>query len=152
MEDIKTSKICIRCEQVKPLSYFHNDKRRPDGVGAICKNCQKIHNKNYYQLHKDDYKKRILKNVYGISLEDFRRMLVRQRGVCAICGRPETATINGNLISLSVDHNHKNQQVRGLLCVDCNSLIAHAKEEIYVLQNAIQYLLSYSSITNEKVT
>jgi hypothetical protein len=57
---------------------------------------------------------------YGITPEYYRALLLAQNGVCALCGEPETQTLKGTLISLSVDHDHKTGKVRGLLCIRCN--------------------------------
>ena len=57
-----------------------------------------------------------LKRNYGISVEEYSRMLVAQGGVCAIC-RTAKKTGRGGL---HVDHCHKTGRVRKLLCVRCN--------------------------------
>lgn len=56
---------------------------------------------------------------YGIKLEDYKRMLVEQGGVCAICGSPPITT-NKNKGYLDVDHDHISGVIRGLLCHLCN--------------------------------
>jgi recombination endonuclease VII len=55
-----------------------------------------------------------LKYRYGLSKEDYERMLDEQGGVCAICGSAPDKQ------RLSVDHNHGTGKVRGLLCHKCN--------------------------------
>lgn len=41
--------------------------------------------------------------------------------VCEICGKPERIKNNGKTTSkLAVDHNHKTNKFRGVLCCDCN--------------------------------
>lgn len=49
---------------------------------------------------------------YGISLEEYEIILAFQDGVCYICKRPPKP---GQV--LAVDHNHKTQKVRGLICL-----------------------------------
>jgi len=44
---------------------------------------------------------------------------------------------------LSVDHNHKTKQVRGLLCTSCNSALGLFRESAIVLKGAINYLKKY---------
>lgn len=56
-----------------------------------------------------------LKARYGITLEDYEALLVKQNGVCAIC---EEECKTGE--RLSVDHDHETGAVRGLLCRACN--------------------------------
>lgn len=55
-----------------------------------------------------------LKVKYGITVEQYDRMLKMQRGKCAICSRVPAK------LRLSVDHDHKTGRVRGLLCWTCN--------------------------------
>lgn len=43
----------------------------------------------------------------------------KQNACCAMCNKPEAYFKN----RLSVDHNHKSGQVRGLLCYRCNKFI-----------------------------
>jgi hypothetical protein len=56
-----------------------------------------------------------LKRKFGMTLDDYERMLKAQGGVCAICGeaRPEERTLH-------VDHDHETGAIRGLLCFRCN--------------------------------
>lgn len=54
---------------------------------------------------------------YGLTVEDYNKMLKHQKGRCAICGKTEKE--HGR--HLCVDHNHKTGMVRGLLCLYCNS-------------------------------
>lgn len=61
---------------------------------------------------------------YGLTVEDYDRMFRQQSGVCAICRRPEKHRKN-----LSVDHNHKTNVVRSLLCINCNAAVGNVKED-----------------------
>jgi hypothetical protein len=61
---------------------------------------------------------------YGITVEKYDELLIKQNSVCAICGNPETAkSRTGNIRLLSVDHDHTTGAVRGLLCVSCNTAV-----------------------------
>lgn len=76
-----------------------------------------------------------LKNDYGISIDEYSKMLAIQGGVCAICKRPP----KGNRL-LCIDHNHDNGEIRGLLCDGCNRGIGFLEEDIDRLKSAIVYL------------
>ena len=79
-----------------------------------------------------------LKRNYGLTQEDYKKLLEQQKGVCAICGcKP-----NGK--ALAVDHNHTTGKIRGLLCHDCNVGIGFLKEDISILQKSIEYLKYWS--------
>lgn len=87
-----------------------------------------------------DDRKRHLKK-YGLSLEDYNNMLVVQHGVCVICGDLEKTSHSTGLVhNLSVDHNHQTGKVRGLLCHHCNTGLGGFKDNILLLEKAIQYL------------
>lgn len=62
---------------------------------------------------------------FGITIEEYDFMLASQEGVCAICSKPETLChrVGGTPRRLSVDHDHKTGQVRGLLCQQCNVVL-----------------------------
>jgi hypothetical protein len=67
-------------------------------------------------------------------MDDYLALKDLQGDVCAICGKERTERF------WSVDHNHETGSVRGLLCQNCNALLGMAKDDIRVLQSAIEYL------------
>lgn len=77
---------------------------------------------------------------FGISHAEYAELHQGQGGVCAICKKPETATRNGKVKSLAVDHCHSTGRIRGLLCADCNTGIGKLKEDKNIFLAAIQYL------------
>lgn len=82
---------------------------------------------------------------YGMTETDYDRMFSEQRGVCAICKNPETRkTKSGHISPLVIDHNHKTEEVRALLCHNCNSAFGLVKENITVLQGMIEYADLYN--------
>jgi len=81
-----------------------------------------------------------LKAAYKMTLEQYDEMFEAQNGVCAICGRPETATLNGIAKRLAVDHNHETGEIRGLLCHKCNGTLGYVDESIDILLSIIIYL------------
>lgn len=66
-------------------------------------------------------------------------LLMRLQGnQCAICERPFEEL---RMSSIHVDHDHTEAfRVRGILCINCNSMIGHAKDNIETLRRAIIYL------------
>jgi recombination endonuclease VII len=57
--------------------------------------------------------------LYGITVEDYDRLFVGQKGKCAVCGKHQ----NGLKKRLFVDHNHITGVIRGLLCCSCNAKV-----------------------------
>jgi hypothetical protein len=79
----------------------------------------------------------ILKKLYGMTPEDRIEMSKKQGDVCKICGRPNSGN-KGKY--LHIDHNHVTGKVRGMLCNNCNTMLGMAKDDQFVLHNAIAYL------------
>ena len=75
-----------------------------------------------------------LKQLYGMTVEQYDILLVAQDGVCALCGNPPGKR------RLAVDHSHRTGSVRGLLCGRCNWVIACLGDEIEAVERAITYL------------
>lgn len=59
-----------------------------------------------------------LKKAHGITIEEYQRILILQKGVCAICKEPPASS--GRKKRLYVDHCHETDAIRGLLCCRCN--------------------------------
>lgn len=148
-------KECKKCHIVMPISQFHKHKNHKDGLNNECKSCVK----KYAQGHRAQINKRGrhrrkenpditfkagLKR-YGIAIEEYNRLFKLQNGLCAICGRPETATYRGKVKRLAVDHNHNTNQNRELLCHKCNIILGDSQENIPVLEACINYLKKWST-------
>jgi hypothetical protein len=73
------------------------------------------------------------KSTYGLTTDDYNRMLARQHGACAICKRKSSKT-------LCIDHCHATRQVRALLCNGCNIGLGHFGDDPSLLRAAAAYL------------
>lgn len=65
------------------------------------------------------HRRSILKKRYGITPEDYDRMLAEQGGRCAVCRTNKPRNGRGDKV-FDVDHDHATGKVRGLLCRKCN--------------------------------
>lgn len=119
---------CNNCQVTKPLDDFYNDKNKPLGKEYRCKVCAKI---------KRD--KNLLMSNYGLTTEDYSKMLKSQDSRCAICSRTDTGIERTK--KLSVDHDHQTGEIRGLLCNWCNQGLGHFRDSPELLNKAVQYLL-----------
>lgn len=130
-------KRCWRCKTVKPITEFHRDRSRPDGLNHECKVCSKERANAWYAKRKDvarDFHREYeLNYYYGITRDDYDRLYEEQGGLCYICHeKPER--------ELSVDHDHVTHEVRGLLCRTCNSALGLFKDDPALLERALEYL------------
>ena len=87
-------------------------------------------NNNYdNEIWKYSYKYRKLKK---------ERLKIAQNNKCFICNNEFK-----NDRDCCLDHNHKTNKIRKLLCQGCNSALGYFKENTIILQKAINYLNIY---------
>lgn len=85
--------------------------------------------------------KTYLKRTYGITVDKFNKLLIKQGGTCANCYLPETAKDNkGGIKQLSVDHDHLTGKVRWLLCHNCNWGLGAFKDNPTLLRHMANLL------------
>jgi hypothetical protein len=148
-------KIEVSCPNCNVVRLARSDvvkkalKERNEFWCLPCRNKTRVHKPRKYVGTKEERIKQASKNWrvknpekvldkrykerYGISLVEYQAMLDKQKNRCAICDIEE---------KLVVDHNHKTNEVRGLLCHGCNCAIGLLKDDSTILQNAITYLKS----------
>lgn len=158
------TKFCRRCSQTRPVEHFpirrwETAKGEPRvGRQARCRECLKAI-RLHERLTSDAYQRRLhdpvnrqhrkralfqnhLMRTYGITLEDWARMLESQQGRCAICERDIR---DATLSDVNVDHCHESGKVRGLLCLNCNMAIGLLLDRPETLRRATSYLESHSA-------
>lgn len=79
---------------------------------------------------------------YGISSEDYLKMLASQADRCKVCKR--TPAEAGMRRDLMIDHCHKSGKVRGLLCSKCNVALGGFRDSIKAIRSAISYVCRFS--------
>lgn len=80
---------------------------------------------------------------YGITVDEFEAYWVVFRGRCGICEKEMDMPAHRQGQSLdvvAVDHCHKSNQVRGLLCNACNKGLGLFMDSPIILEKAINYL------------
>src|SRR5712671_50381 len=106
-------KTCITEGCNKPVSArgfcvtHYNRKRWADGVRPPSTGAVSVHNAH-------------LKHRYGITAEDYDRILAEQNGRCAICRCSNPKTPRRWRRQFVPDHCHDSGRFRSLLCNSCN--------------------------------
>lgn len=140
----KSHKVCKECGITKLISEFYLnsalDSKKGRSWNPRCKPCVNKLQKQKYKENPEVKKNFHLKYLYGISLDIYKDKLEEQGNVCAICKSP---TSNGRGVYFHVDHNHETNQIRGLLCHHCNFMIGYSRENIEVLEAAVEYLTAW---------
>ena len=98
---------------------------------------------NTYQAKwPDKIRDKDYQRTYGITLDDYNKMFNNQKGKCAICRMPETAQRKDKAgpLRLAVDHNHKTNKVRGLLCMKCNVVLGYFEKHQSDITKVSKYL------------
>lgn len=123
---------CSRCSKPLPGPWIATDNGFRLRMGRQPKYCSKrcyVHtnaspeNRRRWSLRK-----------YGLTEADYAAILLKQGGLCKICGLPPKKR------KLAVDHCHGNGTVRGLLCAACNVGLGMFKHNADLMVRAIGYL------------
>jgi hypothetical protein len=134
-------KYCKTCDTTKPLFEFYKNKASKDNLTIKCKECCKIAEKDYHRRNPTkkinrNRKDMITKLGLPITVAEHYQMIVDQDNKCAIC--------KNEMQKPCIDHNHSTKVIRKLLCQHCNSLLGMAKENVQILENAIEYINLHS--------
>ena len=74
----------------------------------------------------------MLRQQYGLTVEQFEEMRQLQDGKCPLCLRTPKV--------LAVDHDHETGKVRGLLCKSCNRALGCFGDNLDGLMRVVRYL------------
>lgn len=153
---MKLTKKCSKCQEEKSLDSFCKHRGMKDGHNNNCKECVKKYvaeNKETVRKYKSDYyyanrtsiikrdRRNHLKRKYGVTQEWYDEQLKLQDGNCKICGTKDPGK---GLKHFHVDHSHETGKVRGLLCHSCNTGIGLFKEDVKLIEKAIEYVNRHS--------
>lgn len=121
------TKKCGECKRSFPKLNAH----------GLCGSCyvRKWRNENPGARYRHTRKAR-LRDLYGMTEQDYDEMLAGQKGKCAICGTKKCSSG----YRFAVDHDHKTGVVRGLLCRRCNQAIGQLNEIPELFEKAAGYL------------
>ena len=142
-------KTCPSCKVDKPISNYWKSQ-------YSCIDCTKERQKTRWASRSP--KKRLeqhLKYKYGVSVDKLEETLQNQSNKCAICESelPDLLTYENRRRGYAIDHNHDTGEIRGILCLQCNTLLGMAKDSKEILLSAINYLESkgsYAAVAKKK--
>lgn len=120
-----------RLKALRKIRYENNKEK--------CRAASKRWQENNPERYKEIGESGRLKRVYGMTVQDYAELLVKQKNSCAICKKHKSNFKR----KLAVDHIHGTKINRGLLCDNCNIALGLVKENIYTLQNMIFYIQEY---------
>jgi hypothetical protein len=133
---------CRKCLELLPWPLLFYDGH------ATCKNCRTIQTNEYRKDNKSNYsgyvkkwrrknpdrvRNQHLKREFGITLDQYNELSRIQNNLCAICQRSFNK-------KLHVDHDHRTNQIRGLLCGNCNRGLGLFEDNSQFLKSATNYI------------
>lgn len=89
-------------------------------------------------INRSEYSVFFRRRKNGFTEELFYSRIKEQDNKCSICKECFDESIF--MKKKSADHCHNTNKARGVLCRKCNLLIGHAKDNIKILENSIEYL------------
>jgi len=95
------------------------------------------------------WSEKYLKRTYGIDFDEWVCMFEKAEGKCALCGSNGFKLNPKSFLTLVVDHDHNTGKIRGMLCHNCNRALGLLHDDTNVLQKAIDYLGSATTIREE---
>lgn len=158
-------RVCRICGQEKSVNEFRKGERGKPGT--VCKPCaaerlrewrrrnpewrakeaerrradtdyqerRRKYNRDRYYGREEWTRDLRLRRAFGITLEQYRELEAKQGGVCAICGQKCKSGRD-----LAVDHDHRTDEIRGLLCMNCNRAIGWLQEDPELIEKAARYV------------
>ena len=119
---------CSKCREWKDPSAFSKNKNQLSGLNYACKPCMRVEVRKYNLPAK-----------YGITAAQFAEKLLAQGGKCACC--KVTFVFDGIKSDRPcVDHNHKTNEVRDLLCGRCNLAAGNLGDSSVKAEQLAEYL------------
>jgi len=122
------TKRCPWCREEKPRTSFYVDRKARDGRSHTCVACRRTYSKENLSRTRNLH----LNRRYGISSNEYDKMVRNVGGKCEICGIIPSR--------LHIDHNHRTGAIRGLLCRPCNHALGGFQDSEEILRFAIMYL------------
>lgn len=133
VRDRSTNGDCRPCGKARQDRIFANQQpcrvcgSRNRNTAGICRSCARNAD---------------LKKHYGIDSTEYERMLNSQGGVCAICGAPPGGGRGGKL---HVDHCHATDEVRAILCHNCNFGLGAFGDSPSRMRQAARYVETHAA-------
>jgi hypothetical protein len=126
---------CFKGHELTP----ENTYQRPATGQRYCKTCKKATQNTTVAKIKiaEGIKNWHLRIRYGLTPQQYEKMLKDADGRCSLCKRP--------CEKLFVDHDHTTKKVREMLCRACNSGLGMFGDDIELMQRAIEYVKRHSN-------
>lgn len=134
-------RLCTRCREWKPWDAFRPRAKGKNGRTSACRLCTNVRRQELRRSDPEKYRAKDrewarksgshIRKRYGLNLDEYNAMVISQGGRCAICDKAPKRLV--------VDHCHRTNVVRGLLCDRCNHRL-HVVDEPGLLEAMLAYV------------
>ena len=124
------------------MAYKNPEDKRANGLRYRAEHREEIKAKGKAwrlankERQTDYYRRRNLRQRFGMTLEQYNQMFQEQNGCCLTCGVHQSEVKH----VFHVDHNHETGKVRGILCFRCNAALGNLGDNVDTLKAMIKYL------------
>ena len=115
---------CTKCKEEKPETseFFPLHNKKVNGLDSWCRECR------------SSYRNEIRRGIYRNMIDDESlKNVIATTLFCTICG------VDDDLV---VDHDHRANKIRGMLCNRCNKGLGLFKDDPELLEFARIYILA----------
>ncbi len=129
--------ICTKCVE-QPKHVTRTGRQSP-----WCRGCINAAGRDYSARHPEETRKAGRENArtrkFGLTPQLMQELLDSQDNRCSICGVGLSLVPHSRPIA-HVDHDHETNEVRSILCHNCNVCLGQAHDSISILEAMIVYL------------
>jgi len=121
------------------IDNFYKDERRKYNYANECRKCLKNRTKENrldQRVQRYNYKGK------QFDKDSFIELLEKQKYKCPICFNNLTENGRGT----HIDHDHKINEVREILCKSCNNALGLLKEDIKIVKSLLKYIRKWQKL------
>ena len=149
---MNSTKVCTGCKSRKPDTEFNINYDNRSGRFYLNSKCVDCYNESRRKEHanKTPFQKwqRHVYNKYGITA--LAPLLQKQGNACPLCSQPLVTSDLTILAPSAVDHDHRTNSVREVLCQGCNIKLAGIEDFDYLIK-ALPYLIKHKSLSEDQI-
>lgn len=164
---MQTHKVCSKCKENK-LASDYTTRTSAKGKVSLQSRCRKCASEAARESNKKKFEDKDVYNMYmvlyrrtpsgalswfkqkakkhGLPPEEVERAaqaFIATEGHCEVCGADPIA--KGNKHGLYLDHCHETMTFRGLLCLQCNSMLGYGRDNAEIVRRGAEYLENHRS-------
>lgn len=132
----KARRLSAKAREAQRLWRLANPEKYKAQIARRDPASRKESQRRWTERHPEKVRAKHLRRAYQMSMEEYEAALTAQNGRCAACGDLSDRRLH-------VDHDHRTQQRRGLLCWRCNNGLGLFADDPARLRAAADYLEKY---------